>query len=166
VPDTTPASIFQQPARSLGRLVTPRALLDRLLAGLGRRPPRPGGPRGRGWDWEREAERHLVARGYVILERNARLAGAEIDLIAEENGVVCFVEVKGRSGGEGFGLPEEAVDAEKRRRIARAAAAYLERKGGDALPCRFDVVRVRESPDGVRVDLLRDAFDAGEASPR
>jgi putative endonuclease len=142
-------------------------ILDRLLAGLGRRPPRPGGSRGRGWDWEREAERHLVAQGYVILERNARLAGAEIDLIAEENGVLCFVEVKGRTGGEGFGLPEEAVDAEKRRRIARAAAAYLERKGGVAAsPCRFDVVRVREGPDGVRVDLLRDAFDADESSLR
>jgi putative endonuclease len=145
--------------------VTPRALLDRLLSGLGRRPRRPGGSRGRGWDWEREAERHLVANGYTILERNARLAGAEIDLIAEERGVLCFVEVKGRAGTR-FGLPEEAVDAEKRRRIARAAEAYLQRRGKRAAACRFDVVRVLEGPGGARVEILRDAFEAGEEPRR
>ncbi|HEY7862461.1 MAG TPA: YraN family protein [Thermoanaerobaculia bacterium] len=145
--------------------MTPRALLDRLLAGLGRRPRRPGGPRGRGWDWEREAERQLLASGYRILERNLRLAGAEIDLIAEEGGVLCFVEVKGRSG-ERFGLPEDAVDAEKRRRIVRAAEAYLLRLGDASRTCRFDVVRVRVGSGGTRVDILRDAFGADEEARR
>jgi putative endonuclease len=139
--------------------MTPRALIDRLLAGLGRRPSRPGGPRGRGWDWEREAERHLVANGYRILERGARVAGVEIDLIAEEGGVLCFVEVKGRAGTR-FGLPEEAVDAEKRRRLSRAAAAYLARGEGEPRACRFDVVGVVEGAEGRRVVLYKDAFEA------
>jgi putative endonuclease len=145
--------------------VTPRAILDRLTAWAIRRPPRPGGLRGVGDDWERLAEKRLKAAGYRVLERNFRVRPGEVDLVAEENGVLCFVEVKGRRG-EGFGLPAEAVTAEKQRRIFRAAEAWLLRERRGDAECRFDVVAVRETPEGPEVEILRDAFRGPPARRR
>ncbi len=122
------------------------------------------GLRGRGQEWEGLAEKHLKKAGYRILDRNVRTKVGEIDLVAEENGVLCFIEVKGRRG-TGFGLPEEAVDAEKQSRIFRAAEAYLQsRRLGDR-PCRFDVVAILQDETGSDVTIHRDAF-AGPVPPR
>jgi putative endonuclease len=145
--------------------VTPRAILDRLTAWAIRRPPRRGGIRGVGDDWERLAEKRLKAAGYSVIERNFRVRPGEVDLVAEENGVICFVEVKGRRGS-GFGLPAEAVTAEKQRRIFRAAEAWLARERRGQAPCRFDVVSVRETPEGPEVEILRDAFRGPPARRR
>lgn len=145
--------------------MTPRALLERLTAWVAGRSPRPAGLRGLGDDWERLAEKRLKAAGYRVLERNFRARPGEIDLVAEENGVICFVEVKGRRG-EGFGLPAEAVTAEKQRRIFRAAEAWLARERRREAPCRFDVVSIRETPDGPEVEILRDAFRGPPARRR
>jgi putative endonuclease len=116
------------------------------------------GRRGLGQRWERVAERHLVRAGYRIRERNYRGLSGEIDLIAEDAGVLCFVEVKGKSGA-GFGAPEEAVTLEKQRRICRVALEYLYRRRlTPSTPCRFDVVSVIVSSGMTRVTILRDAF--------
>ena len=95
--------------------------------------------------------------GYRILDRNFRSAAGELDLVADEDGVVCFVEVKGRSA-TGFGLPAESVTAEKRRRIFRAAEAWLKRRRREGARCRFDVVSILDGSDGRKVEILRDAF--------
>jgi putative endonuclease len=137
--------------------VTPRAVFERIAGWISAVPRRPAGLRGKGWDWERTAERALVDAGYRILDRNFRAAAGELDLVAEEKGVVCFVEVKGRSG-PGFGLPEESVTAEKRRRIFRAAEAWLKRRRREGAHCRFDVVSILETSDARKVEILRDAF--------
>jgi putative endonuclease len=121
-------------------------------------PERPRGSRGAGYDWERTAEKALRSAGYAILARNFRARSGEIDFVAEENGVLCFIEVKGRSG-EGFGLPAEAVTAEKRRRIFRTAESYLQRRTGEPPVCRFDVVAILEKKgEEPRIEILRDAF--------
>ena len=99
--------------------------------------------------YETQAAVFLEKQGYQILERNFRCPAGEIDLIAEEGGYLCFVEVKYRSERE-TGTPEEAVDAKKQKRISRAALFYLMKQGlGDTTPCRFDVVGIR--PEGIRV---------------
>jgi putative endonuclease len=116
------------------------------------------GLRGVGQRWEALAERKLKAAGYTILDRNFRARLGEIDLVAEENGVLCFVEVKGRKGPR-FGAPAEAVTFEKRRRIARAARVYVLRRRLGERPCRFDVVSIVESPTGVVVEIFRGAFE-------
>jgi putative endonuclease len=105
-----------------------------------------------------------VDAGYQILDRNYRAAAGELDFVAEENGVVCFVEVKGRSG-IGFGSPEEAITAEKQRRIFRAAQMWLSRRKRERAPCRFDVVSILDGKEGRKVELLRDAFE-GPVGPR
>ena len=137
--------------------MTPRAVFERIAGWMAGVPRRPGGSRGAGWDWERTAERTLVDAGYRILDRGFRAAAGELDLVAEEDGVVCFVEVKGRSG-TGFGLPEESVTAEKRRRIFRAAETWLKRRRREGARCRFDVVSILDGSDGRKVEILRDAF--------
>jgi putative endonuclease len=138
--------------------VTPRAIYERIVEWMSALPRRPRGSRGAGWDWERVAEKTLVEAGYRILDRNFRAASGEIDLIAEESGIGCFVEVKGRRG-VGFGSPAEAVTVEKRRRIFRAAEVWLSRRKRFGSSCRFDVVSILEGSDGRKVEILRDAFE-------
>ena len=145
--------------------MTPQSVLERIVRWASGRGPRPGGLRGAGDDWEMLAERRLTAAGYRILDRNFRTRSGELDFVAEENGVVCFVEVKGRRG-TGFGLPAEAVTGEKRRRIFRTAEAWLARERRENVPCRFDVVAILEADGTPQVEILRDAFQAPSAPRR
>lgn len=96
---------------------------------------------------ERTAEMYLTERGARVLARNYRARGGEIDLIVEWDGVIVFVEVKARSHGfEAEGL--EAITRAKRRRICRAALAYLHQHHSLERSSRFDAVEVL--PSGVR----------------
>jgi len=102
---------------------------------------------------------HLEERGYKLLERNYRCRAGEIDIVALDGGVLCFVEVKARGiGAYGGGL--EAVENRKQGRIRRAAQGYLARFGGRPPACRFDVVEVRLDDAGrpESVCLVRNAF--------
>jgi putative endonuclease len=97
----------------------------------------------------------LSSRGYRILERNFRVRFGEIDIIADDHGTLCFVEVKSRSHSR-FGWPVEAVDTGKQKKIAKAAAYYLQQKGlYGSVACRFDVVSLL--PDEPPT-LYQDAF--------
>jgi putative endonuclease len=73
---------------------------------------------------ERRALRHYRLRGYRLLDANAHAAGYELDLVLRRGGKILVVEVK-EKGGEGFGEPLEMIDAEKARRVRRAAAGWL-----------------------------------------
>ncbi|MBI4540473.1 MAG: YraN family protein [Gemmatimonadetes bacterium] len=90
---------------------------------------------------EEVAARYLEARGWTILERNARFGHKEIDLIARREGVIAFVEVKTRAGTQ-FGHPLEAITQRKRREIRTVAAAWLRRARPGAATLRFDAVSV------------------------
>lgn len=113
-----------------------------------------------GCEGEELAARWLVERGFRLVERNFRFAGAEVDLIAWDGGELVFVEVKLRRGRT-HGGGAEAVTAAKQRRIARAAAGFMARHGCPSSPCRFDVVAIDSDPaneGGPRVVHLRNAF--------
>jgi len=97
--------------------------------------------RRQGAAWERAAERHLVSRGAVILERNYRAVGGEIDLIARLGGATVFVEVKQRANTL-KGSPGAAVNHAKQARISRAALHYLKRNGLLGTRARFDVIEI------------------------
>lgn len=105
------------------------------------------------------AARHLETSGWRILARRWRAAGYEIDLVAERDGVIAFVEVKTRRGGA-LAPAAAAVDHRKRRRIAAAAAIGARRWAG-ATAFRFDVVGVEWTPRGPRIDHLENAFRVG-----
>src|SRR5437016_933174 len=76
------------------RGMTIREVLKKIRSSLKSARPKYLGLRGRGQEWEAVAERHLKRAGYIIRARNVRSIVGEIDLIAEEKGVLCFVEVK------------------------------------------------------------------------
>jgi putative endonuclease len=144
--------------------MTLRDVLERILRVVSGEQRRYRGLRGVGQEWERLAEKHLKEAGYKIRARNFRTRVGEIDFVAQDGDVLCFVEVKGRHG-TGFGMPEEAVNAEKQRRIFRAAQAYLQRERLENAMCRFDVVSILQDEAVSSVRILRDAF-AGPPRPR
>ena len=107
---------------------------------------------------EQIAAEYLLRRGVRIVARNVHMREAEIDLIGLEGAALCFVEVRLRSSAR-FGSAAASVDARKRRRIARAARAWL--ASGRAprhKVLRFDVVAIDASREPPRVEHYRDAF--------
>ncbi len=116
---------------------------------------------------ERLARRHLRGKGMKILAVNYRCPRGEIDLIAldrsrrAETGAdtLCFVEVKTRSSDE-YTSPESAVNADKQRRIKKAADYYLvSHPASEGLNIRFDIVAVVLRPgEEPTIRHLPDAF--------
>lgn len=108
------------------------------------------------------AAAHLRRMGLTIRTTRYRCRGGEVDIIAEDGGMIVFAEVKARRGGYRGSTPAEAVDAAKRKRILCAAELWLADNGGDRA-CRFDVIEVVFGRDGyAKVNVIRDAFMAGE----
>lgn len=107
---------------------------------------------------ERVAARHLADAGLEILAHNWRRPDGEVDVVAREGTVLVFCEVKCRSG-VAFGVPAEAVNAAKARRIRRLACRWLEENGRWPGEIRFDVVSVLVQQRGAAVvEHLRGAF--------
>ena len=96
---------------------------------------------------ERLAAQRLLDCGYRILERNFRCRYGEIDLIAEDEHDLVFVEVKTRRG-DGFGRPEEAVTVRKQHKIIQVASYYLDLHACSERSWRIDVVAVQLSLGG------------------
>ncbi|MDH4152496.1 MAG: YraN family protein [Nitrospira sp.] len=112
---------------------------------------------------EMRAEQFLIAKGYRILDRNVRLSIGELDLVADDHGVVVFVEVKGRST-EAFGGALSAVDRRKRTKLSKLAALYLAQRHWSDKLCRFDVVLVQGQPSAPeQIEHIPNAFDITES---
>jgi putative endonuclease len=84
---------------------------------------------------EMEAYFYLRRLGYRVITTNFRVheKKGEIDLIAWNKGVLCFVEVK-TSTKEGFAPPEAAVDVAKKKHILSVARSYVRRLPGNRVP--------------------------------
>lgn len=112
-------------------------------------------------EWGRQAEqivyRWLVSKGYTVRETNWRptTSKSEIDLIAQKDDTLAFVEVKARSDKDLD--PAEAMTAEKIRKVVRGANAYLQMQEFDFF-YRFDVATVTGNTDDYTIDYLEDAF--------
>jgi putative endonuclease len=100
------------------------------------------------------AATHLEREGLRVLERNYRIRGGEVDLIARDGDVTVFLEVKQRSRNS-HGAAGEFVTARKAALVRRAALHYLKR---DDVACRFDAVLIEGDPRAPRVTWLKDAF--------
>lgn len=104
------------------------------------------------------AANYLARHGYRVLERNWRWPRGEIDLIAEKNGEIIFVEVKARRSHR-FGTPQDAVTRAKQHKLIRSAYAYLENSSLHRSPWRIDVVALDFDADGQldRLDHIENA---------
>lgn len=109
----------------------------------------------RGQQAEDLAAAFLQRQGLTIVERNFRVRGGEIDLVARQGSTLVFVEVRLRSRAD-FGGAAASITAQKQARLIRAAEHYLLRFTR-LPPCRFDALLMTEL-DGERIEWLRDAF--------
>lgn len=106
---------------------------------------------------ERIAERWLTKKGWRIVYRRFRVGHRDIDLVAQRDALVAFVEVKARAGAE-FGDPVEAVHHRKQRELAKSAHVWIDRHGRAEETYRFDVVGVLMDGERVLVKHVEDAF--------
>ncbi len=137
-----------------------RSFLKKYLAERGETPALRSGLAG-----EEAAARFLAERGYLLLDRNYRCLGGEIDLVAQKDGVTAFCEVKARRADDPqLSRPAEAVTPAKQRRLIRAAVQYMQEHPSEAQP-RFDVIEVMISPaDGsvLSIGQIPNAFAPDE----
>lgn len=99
----------------------------------------------------------LITRGYTVRERNWRpsVNHSEIDIIAQKDDTIVFVEVKARKDMETD--PLEAVNADKIKKVVRGANVYLRMQEQDFC-YRFDVAAVNGTPDDYKLVYMEDAF--------
>ena len=97
----------------------------------------------------------LRSRDFIILERNFFTRRGEADIIALDQDILCFTEVKYRKD-DSFGTAAEAVTARKQKRLIRTARVFLMKNPKFyEFPVRFDVLAI----DGEEITLIKDAFD-------
>lgn len=95
----------------------------------------------------------LKKQNYKILERNFRIRGGEIDIVAKDKDTIVFVEVKTRYTHE-FGAPAESVTPWKINFLIRAAQFYILKHKMENLPLRIDVVTI-DFTDGQNLEHIK-----------
>jgi putative endonuclease len=110
-------------------------------------------------DYLEQAGYSIVAANFSLpIGRNLRdvIVSAEIDIVAYDGPILCFIEVKTRSSDD-FAPPQANVDLRKRRQISRAGLAYRRMLGLTDAAYRYDVVTVVAKPGGSepRIELLK-----------
>jgi len=103
----------------------------------------------------------LTEKGYVILTRNYRFLKAEIDIIAEYNSKIIFVEVKARSSAI-IMEPHEAVDRAKIGRYVRTANHYIV-ENFRTEEAQFDIVSILRKDNAFEITHFPDAFESIDA---
>lgn len=106
---------------------------------------------------ENIAAEYLQKHGYKIIDRNFRIRGGEIDIIAIEKNTLVIVEVKTRTSHK-FGLPEESVTVHKLKFLERAAEFYRSSAKNLPLAERIDVITVDYTEtDAPKINLIKNA---------
>jgi putative endonuclease len=116
----------------------------------------------KGQEGERLAALFLEKQGFRILDRNYRNRLGEIDIVAEDQGVLVFVEVRTLKESARH-TPEETIQWKKKQRLSRTALVYVQHKGLENLPARFDVVAVEIARGRSTLRHIPDAFEIWEA---
>ena len=99
---------------------------------------------------------YLQDKGYRVRDRNWRAGKKELDIVAEKDGEVVFVEVKTRQD-DSYGEPWEFVTRRQWAHIAHAASSYLCHKEIDQ-PIRFDILSIIYTGDVFRIEHIENAF--------
>lgn len=105
---------------------------------------------------EQLAMTFLQEKDYVILHTNWRFQKAELDIIAQQDKITVFVEVKTRKDNY-FGYPERAVHPAKEHHLHRAAQAFIEQYKIEN-EIRFDIISITFKNNQPIIDHIEDAF--------
>lgn len=106
---------------------------------------------------ENIAVEYLQQQGYTILERNYYYNHGEIDIVAQENETLVFVEVKMRRSAR-FGEPQESVTPKKQELLRRTAEGYVLERNLNDIDCRFDVVSIVSGSGEDSILILKNCF--------
>lgn len=98
----------------------------------------------------------LEKNGYEILDTNWVFDKAEIDIIAQKNGILAIVEVKTRSSIE-FGLPQDFVKPKKIKLLLKAVDEYVVQNDLD-VEVRFDIIAIHKENDNFNIEHIEEAF--------
>jgi putative endonuclease len=98
----------------------------------------------------------LKKAGYSVKERNWYFSKYEVDIIAEHQNTLVFVEVKYRSGNY-FGEPEIFVSQKQKSNLIRVANFYIDRKNS-MQEARFDIIAIVKSNGKINIKHIEDAF--------
>lgn len=98
----------------------------------------------------------LQKEGFRILKTNWRYQKAEVDIIAQKDDFLAFIEVKTR-GSKKFGKPEEAIDNKKIALYKDAVEGYLKQSPSQK-EIRFDVISIVIVKDETQIEYFPDAF--------
>jgi putative endonuclease len=90
---------------------------------------------------------YLSDKGYDIKDRNFRLKGGEIDIVAIKNGVLVFVEVKTRTSNQ-FGTGFDAITPWKLKTLIKSAQYYKITHQGLPEAMRIDAIAIVLNQDG------------------
>lgn len=104
---------------------------------------------------ENHAAAYLRAQGYAVLRQNYRFKRAEIDIIAQKENLLVFVEVKTRSTDR-YGYPEEAVNTRKEELLLGAAEEFILAQEWEQ-EIRFDIISVTLTAPPT-IHHIKDAF--------
>lgn len=105
---------------------------------------------------EEAAARLLESKSYRIKELNWRFSGYEIDIIAENDEFIVFVEVKTRTSLQ-WGNPEDFIGNARIRRMVQAADYYL-KENDEVKPARFDIIGAVWNGKTFELEHIDDAF--------
>ena len=104
---------------------------------------------------EQAVKEYLLLHGIDVIEMNYSCRQGEIDVIARDGIYYVFIEVKYRNSSK-YGMPQEAVDYRKQKRICNAAFYYLYSHGmGEDTPVRFDVAAILDN----HISYIPNAFE-------
>lgn len=107
---------------------------------------------------EMAVARDLRERGFDVVTANYRCRLGEIDIIAENEQYICFVEVKTRAENSRY-EPADAVDFSKRKKLLATAQLYLSQFPSQKQP-RFDIAEVHMNRGKVRaIHWIENAYD-------
>jgi len=123
-----------------------------------REPKQPTNRQRLGARGEQMAAEGLVGAGYRIIMPDARQKSGQIDIVAEEDGDIVFVEVKTRRS-TAYGIPAEAVNVAKQRHLIAAAQEYLAAHGQLDHPWRIDVVSILLTQGPPQIEIIRHAVE-------
>ncbi len=110
---------------------------------------------------ERVAALHLEQNGYRVIARNVRTRHGEIDIIAEDNDGLAFVEVKARRTRK-YGAPEEALTPRKQLKLVQLADSFIAANEMFAEKAwRIDVVAIELDKTGklIRLEVIKNAVE-------
>jgi putative endonuclease len=114
-----------------------------------------------GKEGEDVAVSYLIDKGYTIVDTRYKAVGVEIDIIAEKDDTISFIEVKTRKS-DAYGFPEEYVNKAKAKRIIRGANFFLSFKKNEKYDDYFksiDVISIMYGSGNYEIELIENAYE-------